>query len=259
MLISSNDLLDFAIEATDGRRGRATDFYFDDEEWRLRYAVTATGFLFAKQEALVKSTYLGAPDLAARKLPVALTKEELDRAEGPESHPPVSEQRERRARRRRFEFWPPLMLGVPGAAYTPILAHRQLMAEGAVAQPEAELEERFAANTEDPHLRSLREITGYGITATDGEIGSVADALLDPEGWTIRYIVVDTGNWLPGRQVAIRPDRVTAIRWDDEDIVVRVRREEVEGAPELSLLEELERSDAHLALAPYGTYGGGSA
>jgi hypothetical protein len=44
----------------------------------------------------------------------------------------------------------------------------------------------------DPHLRSCKELIGYGIEARDGSIGEVRDFVLDERSWTIRDVVVDT-------------------------------------------------------------------
>jgi hypothetical protein len=35
-------------------------------------------------------------------------------------------------------------------------------------------------------LRSLKDLERYNVTATDGDIGTVANFLLDDERWTIR-------------------------------------------------------------------------
>jgi len=253
MLFSFNDLRNFSIETRNGRKGRATDLYFDDESWQVRYAVTESGFLFAKQEGLVKSTLLSEPDIDTRTLPIAITKEQLEEADAPDAHRPVSEQRKRELRPGQLDAWPPLMMGARGAVYTPALAERQLRDAGSLA---VRSREEAQAATDDPHLRSLDEMSGYAIAATDGEIGSISDFLLDPNGWKIRYIVVDTGNWLPGRQVAIKPDWVSAVSWAGRSVDVRVSKEEVSDAPELSQIDELERSDTYLAVAPYGAYGG---
>jgi hypothetical protein len=42
-------------------------------------------------------------------------------------------------------------------------------------------------------------INGYKIEASDGTIGSVSDFLFDDRTWKVRWLVVDTGNWLTGR------------------------------------------------------------
>ncbi len=46
-------------------------------------------------------------------------------------------------------------------------------------------------------LWDVSAITGYAIEASDGLLGTVSDLLFEDVGWTIRWLVVDTGNWLP--------------------------------------------------------------
>ena len=53
--------------------------------------------------------------------------------------------------------------------------------------------------------KSVSDLKGHGIVATDGDIGKVDDFYFDDEAWTIRYLVADTGNWLLGRKVLISP------------------------------------------------------
>jgi len=54
-------------------------------------------------------------------------------------------------------------------------------------------------------LRNAKGILNYVLQAKDGEIGRCKDFLFDDEKWTIRYIVADTRNWLPGRKVLVAP------------------------------------------------------
>ncbi|MEQ9257624.1 MAG: PRC-barrel domain-containing protein [Roseovarius sp.] len=252
MLMSYNDLTQFALEAKDGRKGRAEDFYFDDESWRIRYMVTESGFLLTRREGLVNSSLLGTPDAKTRTLPCDLTKAQIEAAETPNTHPPVSEQRKRDIRERQIQMWPPLMLGVPGAAYTPRIAEDQLFGGPVIENSE----ERAKQTPGDPHLRSMSEVSGYAVEAKGGEKGSVIDFLVDPAEWQVRFLVADTGNWLPGRQAAIRTSAITSVNLAAKSIVVDMTKQAVEDAPELSEMKDLERSDVHLAVAQYGAYGG---
>ena len=63
-------------------------------------------------------------------------------------------------------------------------------------------------------LRSTEDILGFRLEATDGHIGTVEDFYFDDQVWSIRYLVADTGRWLPGRRVLISPassgNRVTS-------------------------------------------------
>ena len=54
-------------------------------------------------------------------------------------------------------------------------------------------------------LRSLKKLEHYTVTATDGDIGSVANFLLDDERWTVRYLVVETGGLLLDAECSSRP------------------------------------------------------
>ncbi len=54
-------------------------------------------------------------------------------------------------------------------------------------------------------LRKASSIDGYAITASDGRIGTVNDFLFEDSSWLVRWLVVDTGNWLSGRKVLLSP------------------------------------------------------
>ncbi|UMA66994.1 PRC-barrel domain-containing protein (plasmid) [Roseivivax marinus] len=252
MLVSYNDITHFGLKALDGRKGRARDFYFDDASWHIRYLVAESGFLFTYRESLIETSALGPPEVNTRTLPINLTQQQIEEADQPEADPPVSEQRERAAKRLRVETWPPIVTGVPGAVYTPSMAEGQLLGAPAEESRESLAEQEIT----DPHLRSMAEVSGYVLEATDGEIGNIFDFIVDPTTWDVRYLVADTGNWLPGRQVAIRPEWIKVIRWEDRRISVDVTKDGVENARELSELDDLEHSIPNLAIAPYGGYAG---
>ena len=55
-------------------------------------------------------------------------------------------------------------------------------------------------------LRSINQLDGGKLRASDGEIGQVKDFYFDDQKWVVRYAVVDTGPWLSDRQVLIAPD-----------------------------------------------------
>jgi hypothetical protein len=60
-------------------------------------------------------------------------------------------------------------------------------------------------------LHSMNVLKGLDILATDGEIGNTEEFYFDDERWAVRYIVVNTGSWLSGRQVLISPFSVTQV------------------------------------------------
>ncbi len=54
-------------------------------------------------------------------------------------------------------------------------------------------------------LRNAKDLHGFKIRATDGELGTVDQLYFDDETWAIRYLMVETGGWLGGRRVLISP------------------------------------------------------
>jgi len=97
----------------------------------------------------------------------------------------------------------------------------------------------------DPHLRSAKEVTGYHLHATHDPVGHIEDLLLDSASWAIRYLVVDTRNWLPGRHVVIPPQWIKSVDWTERVVNVEVARDVVEAAPEYH--PDLEFSPAYAA------------
>ena len=90
---------------------------------------------------------------------------------------------------------------------------------------------------------------GLSISAIDGDIGSIRDLYFDDITWTIRYLVVDTGNWLPGRQVLISPLSVRGERLAGK-VAVDLSREQVENSPSMDADKPVDRQQEE-ALARY--------
>lgn len=83
-------------------------------------------------------------------------------------------------------------------------------------------------------LRSTQEVSGYNIQATDGEIGHIEDFIIDDETWAIRYLVVNTQNWWPGKKVLVSPLWIKRVSWSDLKVYVNLPREIVKLSPEYS-------------------------
>jgi len=84
----------------------------------------------------------------------------------------------------------------------------------------------------DAHLRSTREVDGYHLMARDGEIGHIEDFLFDDESWQIRYAIVDTRNWWPGKRILIRPQWIKRVSWRSKNIYVNLSRESIRNSPQ---------------------------
>ena len=74
-------------------------------------------------------------------------------------------------------------------------------------------------------------VTGFGIRATDGELGHVEDFLIDDQDWAIRFLIVDPRRWWPGPHVLLGTERIRGVTWNDSTIDADVTRETVRNAP----------------------------
>lgn len=88
---------------------------------------------------------------------------------------------------------------------------------------------------------NLRELIGYTITATDGEIGKVEEIYFDDSSWTVRYLVVDTGGWLSGRKVLLTPAAVGDVDASNRTYLVNLTREQVESSPDINTEKPVSR------------------
>jgi hypothetical protein len=101
-------------------------------------------------------------------------------------------------------------------------------------------------------LRSLDELIGYTIEASDGDIGKVSDFLFDDELWFVRYLVANTGNWLKGRQVLIAPAAFyDKPRWESEKFPLILTRKMVEESPDIVEDEPVSRQKESEIVAYY--------
>jgi hypothetical protein len=222
MLRSMDEVKGYVLAAKDGEIGRCKDFLFDDEQWTIRYMVADTRKWIPGRKVLISPISLEDPDWTSKRLPVHLTKLQIEKAPLLKDHEPVSRQDEVSLHRYYGHPYYWVGTGFWGFEATPG-ALRAAAEERVTVPPEPE---------GDPHLRSADEVTGYHFEATDGEIGHVEDFIIDDDAWTIRYLVVDTRNWLPGRKVLIAPLWAEGFDWVERKVFVDLTQEQIRNSPE---------------------------
>jgi uncharacterized protein YrrD len=83
-------------------------------------------------------------------------------------------------------------------------------------------------------LINSKELQGYKLKGTDGDLGKVREFYFDDKHWTIRYLVADTGGWLANRAVLISPYALEAIETESSEIAVALTKKQIESSPPLS-------------------------
>ncbi|WLQ16713.1 PRC-barrel domain-containing protein [Hahella aquimaris] len=80
-------------------------------------------------------------------------------------------------------------------------------------------------------LRTIKDLEGYAIGASDGGIGQVKDFYFDDESWAVRYLVVETGSWLASRKVLISPISIGVPDWGKRTLPVLISQQQIKDSP----------------------------
>jgi sporulation protein YlmC with PRC-barrel domain len=90
-------------------------------------------------------------------------------------------------------------------------------------------------------LRSTKELIGYKLGTSDGEIGHVKDFYFDDQKWVVRYVVVDTASWLAGRLVLLSPHAFGSFQQDEDCLLVNLTRKQIENSPAIESHKPVSR------------------
>jgi uncharacterized protein YrrD len=219
MFYKTKTLHGYQLNSRDGEIGEVKEFYFDDRHWTIRYLVADTGNWLSGRQVLISPPVLGAVDHEAKNIAVDLTKKQIEDSPSLASDKPVSRQFE--SNYHGYYGMPMYWSGIYSWGYYPYpLRDRTKW----VHQAQGE-------DAWDSDLRSTHDVSGHHLQATDGEIGHVEDFIIDPETWTIRYLIARTRNWLPGRTVLISPRWIDRVSWRESKVFVDLSREEIKQSP----------------------------
>ena len=218
MLHKANTLKNFTLCCLDGEIGTVQDFYFDDQYWTIRYLIADTGNWLTGRKVLISPYALGAVMQTEQRIAINLTKQQVEDGPSLDSDKPVS---------RQFELayygyygWPMYCCGPYAWGFYPYPSVKNNWHDATNEEPAG-----------DPHLRSIHEVSGYHIHAADGEIGHVEDFIIDDETWAIRYLVIDTRNWWPGKQVLISPRWIERVSWGERLVFLNLSSETIKQSP----------------------------
>lgn len=222
MLRRMKDLKGFTIAAKDGDVGAVNDFIFDDKNWTVRYLVVDTSPWLPGGKVLISPIIIGQPEWEQKRLPVLLTREQVKNSPDIRMDEELSAQDE--AKYYDHYGWPYYWAG--SGMWGPMAVPQDLLTK--------EIDRAIAVTQQanESHLRSMKDVTGYTIKATDDDVGSVDDFIIDDEPWVIRYVTIDTGTWLPGKKVLIAPPWISRVDWKNSNLYVNLSRQAIQEAPE---------------------------
>jgi hypothetical protein len=214
-LRSVRDLYGWAIGTVDGDIGRIYDAYFEDRHWLIRHLVVETGHWLRGRRVLIPPRAVSHVDPDVRVLRTGLTRRQVADSPPTEVAKPVSRQHALE-----LEHY----YGFPSYA---------VYVGAAVVMAPSSLGTGWDLRSNvDPHLRSVRAITGYYVHALDGDVGHAVDFLVDDHDWAIRHLVVSVGDWHPLRKVLVPVDWIAGVSWGASAVEVSLAAEPIRLAPE---------------------------
>lgn len=240
MLWSLARLRGYGLHARDGAIGQVVTAYFDDEHWTVRYLVVDAGNWLFGRRVLIPSKVLGVPNADTREIAVELTRTQVEHS--PDVDTEITVDRRQEGVLYGYYGWEPYWR-------TPPVGGAPGVGEAAEHGPD---DVRPGRAPGDPHLRSAKEVAGYRVHCQDRSIGHIDDFILDDAGWQVRYLVIDTGSWLPGRKVPLPPEWVQAISWEDREVRVPLQAEQIRSSPAFDDERHLDRDFEERLFAHYG-------
>jgi hypothetical protein len=230
MLNKATTLKGYALHSLDGDIGRVKEFYFDDRHWTIRYLVADTGNWLSGRQVLITPHALVSVMSQEQSIAVELTQKQIEDSPSLDRDKPVSRQFEE-AYSSYYGY--PVYWGGPcmwgSSAYPLYIAGSSpnLVRESKAAKKVAPEEKEW-----DFHLRSTHAVNGYHIEAADGPIGHIQDFIIDDETWAIRYLMVDTVKWWPGKKVLVAARWIERVSWDESKVFINLSRAAIKQAPE---------------------------
>ncbi len=228
MLLNTRNLYGDQLLALDGDIGRVKDFYFDDWNWVIRYLVADAEAWLPGRLVLLAPHAFGRINLLENSLSLKLSKQQIADSPALDPQRPVSRQDE--SAYFRHYGWPvywegPALWGldtVPMAMSSPRRGdpndHGQIH------------------HREEKHLQSTLAVLHYHIQTTDGTVGHVTGFLVDEKDWAIRQVVVETGDWLSGREILIAPATIERFSHQTSKVFARLTKAEILRAEESRLI-----------------------
>lgn len=90
-------------------------------------------------------------------------------------------------------------------------------------------------------LRKLHSLKSFVVHGRDGKFGKVDDFYFDQRQFVVRYLVLDTGNWLKQEETLISTQAIDDIDFDGKKIMVDLTTDQLEGSPSIKKNEPISK------------------
>jgi uncharacterized protein YrrD len=107
-------------------------------------------------------------------------------------------------------------------------------------------------------LWNTKDLRGYAIRASDGDIGEVYEFYFDDEAWVVDYVVVYIGSWVSGKIILISRTFLGQPDNESQILPVALTKEQVENAPDVDTKNPVYRQRQRKLPNNWPAYWGGS-
>ena len=226
MLRSIKESYGHKLDALDGEIGRVKSFYFDEQDWVVRYMIVETGTWLTSRKVLISPIALSSAVLKGGISKVNLTRKQIEDSPSLDWHKPVS----RRFEEEYFRYygWPCYWQGggLWGTSDFPILEPVSKLLPGESAMVSDPQSDRA-----DVRLWSTLAVNGYNIQASDPSVGHVCDFMFDTRSWAIGQLVVKPGHRVSGKEMMIPTSAVRRIGYEESTMFINLTGQAAEQSP----------------------------
>ncbi len=246
MLFNTRNLYGDQLLALDGDIGRVKDFFFDDWNWVIRYLVADVETWAPGRLVLLAPHAFGRINQLENTLSLKLSKQQIADSPALDPQRPVTRQDE--SAYYRHYGWPaywegPALWGLDALPLT-LPSPRRGDPSG-----RGQLHHR-----EEKHLQSTLAVLYYHIQTTDGTVGHVTGFMVDERDWAIRQVVVETGDWLSGREILIDPAAIERFSHQTSKVFARLTKADILRNEEFRLMHLKQDHAGAENLPTYGPF-----
>ncbi len=252
MLSSYKSLQSYTIHASDGEIGHVANVLFDDLQWTVRYLIINAGNWLFSRHVVISPVSVSELIGQDKTINVNLTRQQVELSPSVDTNLPMTREKEIELAGH-YEYMPYWGGAASFGVAQPFVS--SLSGTQSAERSLEHIEQEEIADGPDvvlPHLRSAREVSGYKVEAQQSSLGHFSDFLIDEDTWALRYLVVDTGTLLPGKQLLIAPAWIDTVDWAASTAHLNLEREQIEQAPAFDPDRPFEREYEQQLYAHYG-------
>jgi hypothetical protein len=221
MLLKTAKLKEYIIELSAKIRGTIFEMYFDDLFWNIQYLLMTSENMEKDKIAIFSHIALGRPDDKSKTIPI-VGKQGRNQGNGKSAVPKTKEEAGSIDPIQIIELPPGYLKNISiSSKETKDLIITILKDKNAIYLPSAK------------HLRSHNEVLGYNIQSKDGDlIGHVDNFILEGNTWKLRYLIVDTRNWLTGgKKILLSPTWIEKVNWSSNLMAIDLSKDSIIKSP----------------------------